>query len=934
MKLFLISLFGFLFSISMMGFSRNPNILSFNRLDYNAGNKNWAISEDSYGVFYFANDLGLLEFDGIKWYLNKTTNNNVIRSVLAVSNDIVFTGGYEEFGVWKRDETGKLQYNRLSSQVLKSSLHNTDIWRIIEQDGSIFFQSFNAIFVYTNGHVSQYPINCNVLLLNKVYNELWIQEMGGGILKLNKNTFTEVANSDIFSSTEVKSILPFENNKYLIGTGSMGIYLYDGKTFMPWLIDESIKKANINCGVYSKSGSYFYGTTSDGVYEISVKGEILNHFSIDNYLPNNTVLSMFEDKLGNIWVGLDRGISCITYIDGVSCYTDPFGKISSVYAASIFHNKLYIGTNRGVYYIDIDDLFNIDAINEFRHLYQTDGQIWDLLVIDDKLYCAHNQGVYVLDSSMQISSPYSINTGVFTVRRGSSNSLLLGTYTGLVNVNLENNEISRIENLDEPINKIERDHTSNIWLQHMNRGIYRIQEIDNKFQTNVVEYINDKSNLDNIIPYNFQLFKIGGRIAMLGRDTFFTYNDINNEVVLEQKLNDAFIDISNLKSIRNITPYRFWIIEDKLLYNVKYEDKKAVINSVISIDYDNFSLVDNYETIIPLNDSLSLLCLDRGFLLCSNNPPRINEITSPYIKSICVSNIDNDLIYISKENFAKINNSYNTITFYFSAKDVFNKYVKFQYRLLGSSDKWKNIDEDKNSITFERLIKGNYIFQMRTINQYGSCSEIISYDFEVLSTWYQSTWAYIIYLILILIIVILFYKYKLSLYKKKIIKDKKRLEAENMKLANQQLKQEVQTKNAELLFQTSSIVLRNQLIIRIKKELNTFQEKYTNKNFIPLFQKINTLLNNSLDADEDWYSFLMKFEQKHPAFFKYLKNTYPDLTSNDLRLCACLKLNLDSKDIASLMNISVRSVENARSRLRKKLGLNTTDSLSDFIISI
>lgn len=108
----------------------------------------------------------------------------------------------------------------------------------------------------------------------------------------------------------------------------------------------------------------------------------------------------------------------------------------------------------------------------------------------------------------------------------------------------------------------------------------------------------------------------------------------------------------------------------------------------------------------------------------------------------------------------------------------------------------------------------------------------------------------------------------------------------------------------------------------------------TQKALLPLYQKINTLLANNLDTEDDWKMFLIKFEQKHHNFFKRLKEAHPQLTNNDLRLCACLKLNMETKDIASLMNLSVRAVENNRYRLRKKLDLKPTQNLNEYFLNI
>lgn len=909
-------------------FANNPNIISFNRSDYNAGNKNWSISEDDKGILYIGNDLGLLEFDGIEWMLYKTSKNELIRAVYAASNSLIFTGGYEEFGVWNRDISGKLQYHSLSSKLPAGSMHNDDIWRIWEKDRTIYFQSFNAIYIYDLEKVYKLPVKKNILLLNKVYNELWIQEMGGSLFRVNKNNYEKIPGSEIFSKTEVKSVLPSKDKKYIITTSTMGIYIYDGKTFQPWNTVDELKNSNINCGIYSKSGNYFFGTILSGIYELSPSGKIINHFDTDSYLNNNTVLSLYEDSSNNIWAGLDRGVSCIAYINGISCFTDPAGKIGAVYSAAIYNNKLFIGTNQGVYYIDQNELQSMNAIRKFRFIPQTEGQVWYLSVINNKLYCGHNQGIYIIDENLNTSYPYPIHTGVFTITRADSNHLLLGTYIGLMIVNMDTHQLEQVEGLTEPINKVENDHAGNIWLQHMNKGVYRGRTYDNLSRTPILEYIGTDTN--DTIPYNLKMFKVGGRIAFLGNDKFYTYNDINGKIVSEPTLNKAFIGISNLKNVINISPDNFWIIGDKLIYNVKYNEQNANISSIIDIGYRNLSLVDNYENIVSLNDSLSLICLDKGFLLCSNFlTQKVEEVTEPYIKSIKISNSDNHIIYLDKEN-PKIKYSHNTISFQFAVHGAFSKNITFQYQLLGLSDGWKTMDKKDNSISFERLARGKYIFMLRTVDRYGKTSPEITYEFEVLPIWYQSNWALLIYILLVILLFASITKYIQYRYKKIHIKKLRIIEARRLSIMNEKLQQEVNEKNAELLTQTSSIIQRNETITGIKNEIEEFFRKQNNRTLQPLYQKISTALNNDLDAEEDWKMFLIKFEQKHTNFFKKLKESYPQLTPNDLKLCACLKLNLDSKEIASLMNISVRAVENNRSRLRKKLDIPQNQHLSDF----
>lgn len=159
-------------------------------------------------------------------------------------------------------------------------------------------------------------------------------------------------------------------------------------------------------------------------------------------------------------------------------------------------------------------------------------------------------------------------------------------------------------------------------------------------------------------------------------------------------------------------------------------------------------------------------------------------------------------------------------------------------------------------------------------------------------------------------------------------------ETKRLKMLAGELQQEVEQKSAELLTQTSFIIQKNELILKVKDIIDDFYSKNRNNALIPLSQKINALLNSNMNTEDDWKTFLLKFEEKHTGFFKKMKTLYPQLTNNDLRLCACLKLNLETKEIASLMNLSIRAVENSRYRLRKKLNILPSQNLNEFFLNI
>lgn len=122
------------------------------------------------------------------------------------------------------------------------------------------------------------------------------------------------------------------------------------------------------------------------------------------------------------------------------------------------------------------------------------------------------------------------------------------------------------------------------------------------------------------------------------------------------------------------------------------------------------------------------------------------------------------------------------------------------------------------------------------------------------------------------------------------------------------------------------------MISDVKAEIENFNSKHPDSTIGRKLNRIMRTMSDETIAREDWSLFIMHFEQNHENFFKNVKEAYPSFTPAELKLCACLKLNLATKDIASLLNISVRGVEAGRYRLRKKINIDANESLNDFFI--
>ena len=933
-------LIALVYSLICFAYPNQPHVVNIPRKTYGAENKNWAVAQDEKGIVYFGNDGGLLEFDGVVWKLHSAPDNQVVRSLYVVSSDMVFTGGYEEFGVWRREVSGDLKYTSLSANIPKSEFKNGDFWKIIEVDDLIYFQSFHSLFVYDHQTVKRLDGMNSFLLLSKVHNEIYFQEMRGALYKIkNKTDFEKLEGSEFFADTDVRVFLPFDDNKVLIGTNSKGIYIYDGERFEVWNAELSKKliPTDLNCGLLSRQGTYFLGTLIDGLYEIDKSGKIVGHVSAENNLQNNTVLSVLQDHTGSIWAGLDRGISYVDYVENISFFTDPSGTTGAIYDGVKWNNMLVLATNQGVYYLDLAKVTNANILPTLKLINKTRGQVWALKVINGDLYCGHDKGLKRINRDLSVvdltdeGGVYSINN----VKVSNENVLLLSTYYGLEVFNLATQKTISIKSLPDPITNTEIDHLENIWLEHANKGVYRTRLSLGLKNYSQYSYYGGASG--DGLPYKLRLFKVGGRIELMGDSKFFSYDDIHDKIIDNVRLSYCFEGINDLTQIIHHTGSYYWALGKTTVYLFFYDGYNAFIADSYDVNKHGLSLVNMYENVSKLNDSLSLICLDNGFFLYNlgSLQAKVKDNSStPYLRIVESSDEKGDKAYVDvNANDVEIDFSHNTLSFMFSAKEVFSQNLSFVYKLEGVDMEWSD-DQVYNKVSYARLPPGDYEFLVRSKDPFGNFSEAASFKFVILNPWYSTVWAYLIYILIFCLVLYLVWMIILRRYRNLHLTKIRLRETKRLHALTRDLQEEVELKNAEMLTQASFIIEKNKVIQSVKNIIDDFYGENSIKAIIPLQHKIAALLNKNVDSEEDWKMFLIKFEEKHAGFFKKIKIMYPELTTGDLRLCACLKLNLETKDIASLMNLSVRAVENNRYRLRKKMNLDANQNLNEFILAI
>ncbi|MBT2163527.1 helix-turn-helix and ligand-binding sensor domain-containing protein [Zobellia barbeyronii] len=928
------NLFFLLFSIGL--FSQElPPIQNYSPVDYGAQNQNWSLSQSDDKYIYAANNDGLLEFNGINWKLYPSPNGSTLRAVKA-ARGLVYTGCYMEFGFWKQNSYGELFYNSISNKLPVELLEDEEFWNIVTFDDWILFQSLERIYIYNVSDSSVKVIETKTSRA-KIFNingAIYFHSIVKGLFKIENGEKALVSNHPLLKKFVVSGIFSIDNRTILV-TEKGDFYFLENEDLVPWHnpLKEQSNAVNVYSSIQLADGSIALGTISHGIYLISKKGDVITNIDQENGLNNNTVLSILEDVEHNLWLALDNGISIINIDSPFNEYIDRNGKLGVVYASAMFKDYFYLGTNQGLFYK------RINAKGDFELISGTEGQVWLLKKFDDVLFCGHNNGTYAVnqDQAKLISN----FPGTWDIKDipNHRDMLLQGNFNGLsVLERINGNWVfkNKIEGFDISSRFLEFIGDTKVAVNREFKGIFEL-ELDNDF-SKVVEEKNEASK-----GTGASLSTYLGNVLYASNNGIFKYNENTQTFIIDTVLTTIFYDNNDNPVgifIADEQAKRLWsFTNSNIVYASpeKFNSSSKINKIAIPSDVRRNLGVLGFESLTPINNEKYLIGMSNGYLTLDLKKLTSKEY-SIRINSISRKSNDSETEKISLNSTTTFNYTQNNLFFSYHVPE-FDKYteVNYQYQLEGIHEQWSDFASVSN-VSFENLPYGNYTFNVRARVGNDISTNIASYSFRIERPWYLSNMAILLYVLCFFLSGFFVHRlYKnyyrrqreqlLSNGKKKLKRKKLKAQKKIVQIKNEKLREEVANKNRELAISTMSIIKRNEFLNTIKDQL---KKNANNPEVKSVIRTIDRNINNS----DDWKFFEDAFNNADKDFLKKVKNLHPELTANDLRLCAYLRLNLSSKEIAPLLNISLRSVEVKRYRLRKKMNLLHKDGLADHIMNI
>ena len=940
-----------------------PQIVNYNNEQYNGGIQNWDVQQDKNGVLYFGNNEGLLTFNGRYWNIYRLPNFTSVRSIGIDSKNRIYVGGQDEIGYFSPDAQGILKYTSLLSLLPENLRKIADIWDIAIINDEVFFRSVNAIIHFKDGVIKNYKPAETWSYLGKANNKIYAQAKNSGLFLYDKEVWKPVCTAAALKQSSITSIAAYNGDTLLVSTLKKGFFLIYNNQLFPFKtkLDNVFFNDRIFFASQLNKNLYAIGTTSGGVYLMDKNGELTQKYNYREGLQNNNVRGILLDRDKNMWLALDDGIAYVAINSAIKNISPDRNKQITSYAFGKINQNIYIGTSNGLYTSKINTSASDLSMSTsaFEEVKNTKGQVWGLREINNQLLMAHEDGASTINEN--VATPVYALPGTWMFQPLQSvfpaRNILAGTYQGLQSINYKNGIFSnggKIEGINETLRFIVVDNNDNIWASHPYHGVYKIELSADGKNINTSTLFSDKNGLPSKL-YNY-VFRIKNRVVIATVSGIYEYDAVHNRFSRFKMFGSALDNIS-IQYLKEDDNGNVWFVSNKKVAVIDFHKPSA--NNAFTIIYLpelDGKIVGGFESIYTLDNENVFIGANKGAYHI-NYAKYVDNLVKPRVliglvkltgqkdSSVFGGYFTKNGITIARQDLNKIpeyKNALNSIHFEFSST-LFEheKNTKFSYQLVGFDDSWSAWNS-KSEKYYTNLPHGEYTFNVKARTDAGNESDIVSYTFVVLPAWYSTIWMKIAYLIIFGLLIRLLIRWQ----KIKHINEQERMnylhqleldrtEQEIVRLQNEKLEADVNYKNKELSTMTMHLVQRGKVLAKIKEVISAViknQENVTENS--PSFRHLIRLIKDVEKKDQELDHLSVHFNHVNTEFFNKLKDLYPELSQNDLKFCAYLCMNLSSKEMAQLMNITIKAVEVGRYRLRKKLNLKPETNLYEFLMEI
>ncbi len=945
--------------------------LNFDHLTINDGlshNTVFCIIQDQYGYIWMGTQNGLNKYDGY--------SIEIYRSNDATRDDLGFIGknisslfedsqgnlwvGTKKNGINFKGRYGD-KFINLQNEPALASIQGYDVTAFLEDEaGKIWITTVGAgvlrydpiskrskVFDHVSSNLSN---DLAFDIVQDKYGVIWVATAGGGLNYLIDGDQFDLSHEMLPNYPNMGGYRKklFLDGDYLwVGTEGTGLYKMDllTKDYIHFTTNNGIRTINsdvVRDILRSSDGKLFIATDGDGlnIYD-PLTEEISSHTYVvedKTALNSNALQCMSLDKTGNIWIG--------SYNGGVNVYKPnktwfQFYSPSLKKTNDLKHRSILsiLESENGNHMVGTDggglnwlNKNNDNRLPTFKHDPTNPNSIAGNVVKTMFKDSRNNIWIGLFGVGLDLYQPSDGSfkhviagaVNVWSIAEKEDGELLIGTMgSGILVLNTETLETRSFspELKETNIMKVYVDQEGLVWVGTAENGLLIFSQSGEL----IAEYIHNSNNpqslSNNEIRSIFQdseggiwIGTEGGGLCIWKGEGTFKQIGLENGLVANNVMaisedHEGMIWVSTFEGISRLR--RDGTVVQSFNFRTFQNTNQFNQDAIFRDDEGNlyFGGINGLTAIHPRsikeNEFASEILLTD--LKIYNKSIRVGEMSEG--RTILKEPIEScKTIYLSY-----LDKSFSidfTLTDYRSpAENVFS------YRMHGFDDQWQITPKGKRSVTYTNLDPGSYNFQV----QHKEAST--SVEIVIKAAFWQTAWFKVL-MVLIILALLLFGMY--LIIKRRDAASKRKI----LQLKNEKLSTEIEAKNSKLMFSSVQMAHKNEILNEVKTDLLAAQ-KSPEKSLRSLVRKLDIEIQN----EDYWKEFNLYFNEFDQNFIKKLRASYPDLTKNDLRLCSLLRIDLSTKEIASLLNVSLRAVEQSRYRLKKRIGLPKGENLVKFIVS-
>jgi hypothetical protein len=928
-------------------FGKYP-IQNFTPREYQAGIQNIDFAQNRDMNLFVANNLGVLSFNGSEWVTHNSGTGKKQRSLAfdGVSKRL-YVGSQGEFGFFENN----WEYVSLRDKIPPSYIDFDEVWDVYLDDSQVYFCTFQGVYQYDGDSINVVKNTIGFDRSFFVNGKLITQDRTGKLFEIRDGELSLFFEQKITNQV-VAGIIPYEEGYMLIyNSGQIELVMTFEDVEKHTSLVTALNDTYVNHVLQMSDTRLAISTQTAGLFLYNLQDQRIEKITKEDGLQTNACLRSFQDFAGHLWIGMQNGIAIVDINSPMRLVSQDIGIEGSGYNAFEDESGSYFTTSNGIYFLDKD-------AKKSTFLTGTEGPAYKIEEMNGKLYAGHHTGLFQLKggSAKRIVS----TNGLWKVQqlRSNPNYAIAGTYSGLYLFEIKENDelkpIGLIDGFKESSRFFEEDQNGRIWVGQYYKGLYQIVlneelsiekvnkaegQFDLPFQEQIVLsrvdndlYVATNIGLFKLDEANDKFVKAGNFAEEVGEQPVYLFRQDNQKNIhIVAKNTVGFfkqISANNYQFVpSSLYKMRYFLNND--LLHVSESTSRGVYFSgnegFIHYDPEMESRVISEAPIIVS----SLSSIPKGEALYQHNPfePREEELTSVQIhRGAKVIKIKTD---------------------FFDFNSIGNK--RFWYRLEGFDDDYSEVF-NVTTKEYSNLKEGSYKFTVKTENEFGERITSQPLTLQVEPALHRTLLAKTLYIFFGALLFIGIARLQRQRFKKKeILLEKKKkeelekkqrvldqIEAEKeeevSKLEEEKLEVELRHVNNLLAASTMNLVVKNDFITTIREELKELKLKGENKETKKAMERIVKEIDTTLRIQEDWEQFEYHFDKVHGDFLNRIRSQFNDLTPSEQKLCVFLRLNLNTKEIANLLSISIRGVEVARYRLRKKLNLHKGENLSKFIL--